>query len=104
MAFAVYENSEKGYGLCYNNKCRPLPNVISTVAVTWRPPPNSISVVALGHRQSVIWQWPIGYRSMATAEMAFSGGHRRELFSFLCKICSLFLLLYVVYCPCYNPD
>ena len=34
MAFAVYENSEKGYGLCYNNKCRPPQNVISTVAIT----------------------------------------------------------------------
>ena len=82
MAFAVYENSEKGYGLCYNNKHRPPPNVILTVAITRRPPPNvisavaiirrpplnSISVVAQSHRQSVIWQWPIGYRSTATAE------------------------------------
>ena len=61
MAFAVYENFEKGYGLFYNNKRRPLPNVILTVAVTWRPPPNSISAVALSHHRSVIWQWPVGY-------------------------------------------
>ena len=46
MAFAVYENSEKGYGLCYHNKHRPLPNVILMVAVTRRPLPNSTSVVA----------------------------------------------------------
>ena len=76
MAFAVYEISEKGYGLCYNNKRRPPLNVISMVAVTWRPPPNSISTVALGHCRSVIRRWPVGYRSTATADMAFGGGHR----------------------------
>ena len=104
MAFAVYENFEKGYGLCYNNKRRPLPNVISAVAVTRRPLLNGISVVALSHRRSVIRRWPIGYHFTATAETAFGGGHRRELFFFLCKIWSLFLQLYAVYCPCYNPD
>ena len=67
MAFAVYENFEKGYGLCYNNKCRPLPNVISAVAVTWRPPPNGILTVALSHSQSVIRQWPIGYQHLVVA-------------------------------------
>ena len=82
MAFAVYENFEKGYGLCYNNKRRPRPNVISVVAVTWRPPPNGISVVALSHCQSVIQWWPVGYHFTATAETAFSGGHRWELFFF----------------------
>ena len=61
MAFAMYENFEKGYGLCYNNKCRPPLNVISAVAVTWRPPPNGILAVALSHHQSVIWWWPVGY-------------------------------------------
>ena len=104
MAFAVYENFEKGYGLCYNNKRRPPPNVISAVAVTWRPLPNGISVVAVSHYQSVIRQWPVGYHFTATVEMAFGGSHRWELFFFLCKICSLFLQLYAVYCPCYNPD
>ena len=63
MAFAVYENSEKGCGLCYNNKRRPLPNVISTVAVTRRPSPNSISAVACrlpfySHCQNGIRWWP----------------------------------------------
>ena len=58
MAFAVYENSENGYGLCYNNKRRPLPNVVSAVAVTRRPPLNSTSAVALGHRQNGIRRWP----------------------------------------------
>ena len=47
MAFAVYENFEKGYGLCYNNKRRPPPNVILAVAITRRPLPNSILAVAL---------------------------------------------------------
>ena len=91
MAFAVYENSEKGYGLCYNNKRRPLLNVISTVAITQRPPPNSISAVALSHCRSVIQRWPIGDHFTATAEMAFGSGHCQELFFILCKICSLFL-------------
>ena len=63
MAFAVYENSEKGYGLCYHNKCRPSPNVISTVAITRRPPPKCYSVVAhrllfYGHRRNGIRWWP----------------------------------------------
>ena len=90
MDFAVYENSEKGYGLCYNNKHRSLPNVISMVAVTQRPLPNSISAVALGHCQSVIWRWPVGYRFTATAETAFSGGHHRELFFFCARFTPYF--------------
>ena len=71
MAFAVYENFEKGYGLCYNNKRGPPPNVILVVAVIWRPLPNSILAVALSHRQSVIRQWPIGYH--------FYGHHRNGI-------------------------
>ena len=64
MAFAVYENSEKGYGLCYNNKCRPLPNVISMVAVTRKPPPKCYLAVAHrllshGHCRNGIRQWPL---------------------------------------------
>ena len=82
MAFAVYENFEKGYGLCYNNKRRPPPNVISAVAVTRRPPLNVISAVALSHCQSVIREWPVGYHFTASAKTAFSSGHRRELFFF----------------------
>ena len=82
MAFAVYENFEKGYGLCYNNKRRPPPNVILAVAITWRPLPNGISAVALSHCQSVIQRWPIGYHFMATAETAFGGGHSQNLFFF----------------------
>ena len=63
MAFAVYENSEKGYSLCYHNKCRPPPNVISMVAVTRRLPPKCYSVVAHrlpfhGHCRNGIRQWP----------------------------------------------
>ena len=63
MAFAVYKNFEKGYGLCYNNKGRPPLNVIWVVAVTWRPPPNVILAVALeqihfdGHHRNGIQQW-----------------------------------------------
>ena len=65
----MYENFEKGYGLCYNNKRRPPPNVISVVAVTWRPPPNGILAVALSHCRSVIRRWPVGYHFY---------GHRRN--------------------------
>ena len=90
MAFAVYENSEKGYGLCYNNKHRPPPNVILMVAVTWRPLPNSISPVALSHCGSVIRQWPVGDHFTATAEMAFSGGHHWELFFFCARFAPCF--------------
>ena len=90
------KNFEKGYGLCYNNKRRPPPNVVSAVAVTRRPPPNSTSAVALGHRRSVIRRWPVGYRSMATAETAFGGGHRRELFSFFVQ--DLLLISSIVCC------
>ena len=90
MAFAVYENFEKGYGLCYNNKCRPLLNVILAVAVTQRPPPNDISAVALSHCQSVIRQWPVGYHFTATAETAFGGGHHWELFFFCARFAPYF--------------
>ena len=48
MAFAVYENSEKGYGL-YHNKHRPPPNVILMVAR--RLPFHG------HHRNSIRW-WP----------------------------------------------
>ena len=58
MAFAVYENFEKGYGLCYNNKHRPPGDVISAVAVTRRPPPKCYLAVALGHCRNGIWRWP----------------------------------------------
>ena len=63
MAFAVYENFEKGYGLCYNNKCRPPQNVISAVAITWRPPLKCYLVVAhrlpfYCHRRNSIRRWP----------------------------------------------
>ena len=73
MAFAVYENFEKLYGLCYNNKHWPPPNVILAVAVTWEattewhfssgfePLPKCYSVVAhrlpfYSHRRNGIRQ------------------------------------------------
>ena len=96
MAFAVYENFEKGYGLCYNNKRRPPPNVISAVAATWRPLLNVILVVALCHRRSVIQRWPVGYHFTATAEMAFGGGHHQELFFFCVQ--DLLLISSIVCC------
>ena len=80
MAFAVYENSEKGYGLCYNNKRRPPPNVVSAVAVTRRPPPNSTSAVALGHRRNS------GIRHVATVGNCFLFCARFAPYFFYCML------------------
>ena len=66
MAFAVYENFEKGYGLCYNNKRRPPPNVISAVAVTRRPLLNSVVVSVVAHRLPFLRPLPKQHLAVAT--------------------------------------